>query len=90
MAVGLCEDGNDDGNNGGDDPLIRELDLDNLATQVPPDLLESSQPSVELEHTTSDPTPTPEVNTHGGEREVLIKEAHISYKDSYCGMLVIG
>ena len=41
MAVGLCEDGNDDEDNGGDDPLIRELDLDNLATQVPPDLLES-------------------------------------------------
>ena len=89
MAVGLCEDDNDE-DNGGDDLLIRELDLDNLATQVPPDLLESSQPSVQLERTTSDPTPTPELNTHGGEREVLIKEAHISYKDSHYGMLVIG
>ena len=38
MAICLCED-DDDGDDGGDDPLIRELDLDDLATRVPPDPL---------------------------------------------------
>ena len=28
MAVGFYDGGNDDGDNGGNDPLIRELDLD--------------------------------------------------------------
>ena len=40
MAIGLCDDGNDDG---GGDPLIRELDLDDLASQTSADLLEPSQ-----------------------------------------------
>ena len=60
MAVGFYDDaGNDDGDNGGNDPLIRELDLDDLVTRVPPELLEPSQPSVEPEQTTPDLTPNP-------------------------------
>lgn len=74
MAIGLCDDGCDDEDIGGGDPLIRELDLEHLASQVPPDLLQSSQPSLEQDLTASDPdTPTPEVDTQEGEREVLDK-----------------
>ena len=36
MAVGFYDGGIDDGDNGGNDPLIRELDLD-LVTRVPPE-----------------------------------------------------
>lgn len=43
-----------------DDPLIRELDLDDLATRVPPEF---------LEHTTSDPTTVP-----GRPRRVLRRQ----------------
>ena len=63
MVIGLCNDGYDDRDNGGDDLLIRELDLDNLATRMPPELLEPSQPCVELEHVIFDLIPTPKVNT---------------------------
>ena len=62
MAIGLCDDGN-----GGDDPLIRELELDDLASQTPADLLEPSQPSTVQGNTSSDPVTAPEVNTQGGE-----------------------
>ena len=41
MAIGFCDDGNDDD---GGDLLIRELDLDDLASRTPADL-EPSQPS---------------------------------------------
>ena len=44
MAIDLCVDGFDD-ENGGDAPLIRELDLHDLASRMPQDLLEPSQPS---------------------------------------------
>ena len=89
MAVGLCNDGNDDEDDGGNEPLIRELelDLDDLASRVPADLLEPSQPSVEQEHTPSDPTPTPETDTQGGERGTYKKGNYVSYKISYCGKL---
>ena len=65
MAIGFCDDGNDDG---GGDPLIRELDLDDLASRTPPDLLEPSQPSTVQDNISSDPVIAPEVNTQGGER----------------------
>jgi hypothetical protein len=67
VAVGLCDTDDDDGDNGGNDPLITELDLDDLATRVPPELLEPSQPSVESEQTTADPTATS--GESPGERE---------------------
>ena len=75
MAIGLCDDDDDDDDDddGGDDPLIRELDSDNLASWTPADLLEPSQPSTVQGHISSDPVTAPEVNTQGGEREVLNK-----------------
>ena len=66
MAIGLCD-------GGGDDPLIRELDLDDLASRTPADLLEPSQPSTVQDNISLDPVTTPEVNTQGGERQVLNK-----------------
>ena len=63
MAIGFCDDGNDD--DGGDDSLIRELDLDDLASQTPADLLEPSQPSTVQDNISSDPLTAPEVNTQG-------------------------
>ena len=71
MAVGFYDGGIDDGDNGGNDPLIRELDLDDLVTRVPPELLEPSQPTAEPEETTADPTPNP--GEREGVREVPIK-----------------
>ena len=71
MAIGLCDDGNDD--DGGDDLLIRELDLDDLASRTPADLLEPSQPSTVQDNISLDPVTAPEINTQGGEREVLNK-----------------
>ena len=76
MAIGFCDDGNDD--DGGDDPLIRELDLDDLASRTPAHLLE---PSTVQDNISSDPVTAPEVNTQGGERERYLINA--SYKDSY-------
>ena len=75
MAVGFYDGGIDDGDNGGNDPLIRELDLDDLATRVPPELLERSQPTAEPEETTADPTPNPgeSPGEREGVREVPIK-----------------
>ena len=52
MAVGFYDGGNDDGDNGGNDPLIRELDLDDVVSRVPPELLEPSQPPAEPEEMT--------------------------------------
>ena len=71
MAVGFYDGGIDDGDNGGNDPLIRELDLDDLVTRVPPQLLEPSQPTAEPEETTADLTPNP--GEREGVREVPIK-----------------
>ena len=81
-CVGLCNDDDNDEDEGGNDPLIRELDLDAVAALVPVDLLEPSQqqPSQQEpsqhEHTPSSsdqtPTPTPEAHSQGGEREVHI------------------
>ena len=88
MAIGLCDDGCDDEDNG-DDPLIRELDLEHLASQVPPDL-ESSQPSLEQDLTASDPdTPTPEVDTQEGER-YLTKEPRFILNSYSIKLNVIG
>ena len=53
-CVDLCNDDDDDDEEQGNDPLIRELDLDVIAARDPADLLESSQ----HEHTPSDHTPT--------------------------------
>ena len=39
-------------------PLIRELDLDEVVSQVPADLLEPCQPPVDPGHTPPDQTPT--------------------------------
>ena len=78
MAIDLCVDGFDDEDDGGDAPLIRELYLHDLASRVPQDLLEPSQPSTghdhTADHTAPDPSPqTPAVNTQGGETEVLTR-----------------
>ena len=67
MAVGFYDGGNDDGDNGGNDPLIRELDLDDVVSRVPPELLEPSQPPAEPEEMTADLTPNP--GESPGERE---------------------
>ena len=65
--------------------MIRELDLEDLAFQVPPDLLESSHPSLEEDVTASNTaTPAPEVDTQVGEREVLKKSNYtLSRKKNY-------
>ena len=77
MAIDLCVDGFDDEDDGGDAPLIRELDLHDLASRVPQDLLEPSQPSTGHDHTAPDPSPqTPAVNTQGGETEVLTRSEY--------------
>ena len=71
MAVGFYDAGNDDGDNGGNDPLIRELDLDDLVTRVPP---EPPQHSVEPEQT---PNPGESPGEREGVREVPIKVQYI-------------
>ena len=58
-CIGLSDDGDNEDEAGGDEPLNTELDLDDLASQVPADLLEPSQPAIEQDH-----TPTPEAHTH--------------------------
>ena len=74
MAIDLCVDGFDDEDDGGDAPLIRELDLHDLASRVPQYLLELSQPSTGHDHTAPDPSSqTPAVNTQGGDTEVLTR-----------------
>ena len=77
-CIGLSDDGDDEDEDGGDEPLITELDL---VTQVPADLLEPSQPAVEQNHTPPDHTPTPEAHTHTqqSEREVHLTRANMFY-----------
>ena len=69
-CLDLCNDDDEDEDEQGNDPLIRELDLDAVAARVPADLLESSQ----HEHTPSDQTPTttPAAHSQRGEREVHV------------------
>lgn len=75
-CIGLSDDGDDQDESAGDEPLIRELDL---ASRVPADLLELSPPAVEQDHTPSDHTSTPEAHTHTqqSEREVHIKRGNM-------------
>ena len=76
MAIAFYDAGNDNGDN---DPLIRELDLDDLVTRVPPELLERSHPTVDPEQVTADPTPIPgeSPGESEGVREVHIKVQYI-------------
>ena len=80
-CIGLSDDGDDEDEDGGDEPLITELDLDNLASQVPADLLEPSQPAAEQDNTAPDNTPTPEAHTHTqqSEREVHLTRVNMFY-----------
>ena len=78
MVRDLCVDGFDDDDAGGDAPLIRELDLHDLAFRVLQDHLEPSQPSTGHDHTADHTAPdpssqTPAVNTQRGETEVLTR-----------------
>ena len=49
--IGLSDNGDDEAEDGGNEPLIRELDLDEVISQVPADLLQPSQSAVEQDHT---------------------------------------
>ena len=63
----------------GNDPFIRKLDLDDLVTRVPPELLEPSQPTTEPEEMIADPIPNPgeSPGEREGVREVPIKVQYI-------------
>ena len=70
MHAGVCnehvdEDSSDD-NMGGNQPLIRELDLDGVVAQVPDDLLE---PTPEHQPTVQDATPSQQYAAQGERRE---------------------
>ena len=87
MAIGFYDAGNDDGDNGGNDPLIRELDLDDVVSRVPPELLEPSQPPAEPEEMTADPTPNPgERASRRGTYKSPIQHTKLAV---YYGVLVI-
>ena len=80
--------------NGGDEPLIRDFNLDELAARVPADLLEPSESSPEQDHAASqhsDPpsTPIPEADTPGREREVLLNKAKY-YESRYSITILTG
>ena len=46
----------DDG--GGDEPLIQELDLDHVVSQVPPELMEQEHPTPPESTSPTEPVPT--------------------------------
>ena len=91
MAVGFYDGGND-GDNGGNDPLIRVLDMDDLVTRVPPELIEPSQPTDEPEETTADPTPNPgeSPGERWSERGTYKSPIHHTKLAIYYGIIVIG
>ena len=52
------DNGCDLDDDGGDEPLIQELDLDNVVSQVPPELMEQEHPTPTESTSLTEPVPT--------------------------------
>ena len=71
MIIGLSDDCDGDDNDGGaNEPLIRELDLDGVTSQVPADLLEPSQSDEQRDSPEAATEPSPDVTTRSSHEAV--------------------